>query len=395
MDNKFTDSTLEDSLVGSSNSSLQTNRRQFIVNSVLAGSSLSFASGTHLFAGEGKTEKPLNILFLGGTGFIGPHMVRQCLARGHKVTLFNRGKRNRDLFPELETIIGNRDPKIDQGLKGLEGRKWDAVVDTSGYVPRHVDGSASLLAKAAPHYLYISTVAVYKDFLQKNMDEDSPLAELEDPTVEDVGKYYGALKVLCEQKVRDNFPKAATILRPTFIVGPGDHTDRFIHYFDRPLKGGRMAMPGTPDNDIGYVDVRDLAEHVVRSLENIKPGIYNMVNKPKAANFGDLMKQTIALSQSDVELIWMDQRFLAKQEEIGDSIFGPFPMWVSSETGFATASQKRALANGFSNRPFRETVIDTFNWWMQQPQKRRENKRVTMSVELEQKLLAAWDKEQS
>jgi 2'-hydroxyisoflavone reductase len=337
MDNRFTKSTL--------NKSLDKQRRQFMVNSVLAGTTLSLASGVNLFAGEGTAEKALNILFLGGTGFIGPHMVRQCLARGHKVTLFNRGKRNRDLFPKLETIIGNRDPKIDQGLKGLEGRKWDAVIDTSGYVPRHVEASSALLAKAAPHYLYISTVAVYKDFLKKNMDEDSPLAEIDDPTSEDVGKYYGALKVLCEQRVRENFSKAATILRPTFIVGPGDHTDRFIHYFDRPMKGGRMAMPGTPENDVGYVDVRDLAEHVVRSLENIKPGIYNMVNKPMAANFGELMKQSIALSKSDVELIWMDQAFLSKQEEIGDSIFGPFPMWVSSETGFSTESQKRAVAN--------------------------------------------------
>lgn len=369
-------------------------RREFLAQSAIAGATF-LTPAQELFAFSQKSSKPLDVLFLGGTGFIGPHMVRECIKRGHKVTLFNRGRRNTHLFPELELIKGNRDPKVDEGLSGLKGRNWDVVIDSSGYVPRHVNGSASLLKYSASHYVFISTVAVYSDFTPKMIDEDAPLIELEDKTVEDVGKYYGGLKVLCEEMVEKNFPGKTTILRPTYIVGPGDHTDRFIHYFDRPMQGGRMAVAGTPDDQISFVDVRDLAEFTVKSIEHINPGIYNMVNEPNQASFGELLKQTISLSKSDVELVWLNKDFLIKQPEIGDNLYTPFPMWLNPDKGGATISQTRSVAKGFSNRLFRETVIDTFNWWMSQTEERRKNKRMSITAELEKTLLDRWDKQNS
>ena len=248
--------------------------------------------------------------------------VRECLAQGHTVTLFNRGKRNSNIFPELETITGNRDPEVDDGLDGLKGRKWDVVVDTSGYLPRHVNASAELLANAVSQYLFISTVSVYSDFSIKDMNEDAPLMKLDDPTVEQItGETYGGLKALCEQAVTKHYGDAATILRPTYIIGPGDHTDRFIHYIHRPILGGRMAMPGTPDNPISYVDVRDLARFVERCLSKKVTGVFNMVNKPGEGNFGELMSMSTSLNESDVKITWLDTDFLAEQkEQMGDKI---------------------------------------------------------------------------
>lgn len=369
-----------------------TKRRNFLKASTAAAFTFSTAGA---LATNSKDNKPLDILFLGGTGFIGPHMVRACLARGHKVTLFNRGKRNSNLFPELETIIGNRDPEVDDGLEGLKGRKWDVVVDTSGYIPRHVDASAELLADVVSRYLFISTVAVYSDFSIKNMDEDAPLIKLDDPTVEKVtGETYGGLKVLCEEAVQKHYGAAATILRPTYIIGPGDHTDRFIHYIHRPTEGGRMAMPGRADNPISFIDVRDLANFVEHCLANQISGVFNTVNKPGVSNFGDLMDLSTSLNESDVKIAWLDSDFLAEQQELMGDKYAQFPMWhdQNSPDGSGTTSQARAVAAGMTNRSFEQTTADTHRWWVNQPQERRDNRRIYISNEFEQALLAAWDK---
>jgi 2'-hydroxyisoflavone reductase len=289
------------------------NRRHFLGSISAITASLSLSMTTQLHAAE-KAKKSLNILILGGTGYIGPHMVQRCTERGHKVTLFNRGKRNTHLFPDIETIVGNRDPEVDEGLSGLTNRKWDMVIDNSGYIPRHVDASAKKLKNACDHYLFISTVAVYSDFSILDADETAPLKTIEDPGSEDARKYYGELKVLCENAVKKYFPDNHTILRPTYIVGPGDHTDRFIHYIDRPMQGGIMAMPGMPDNHIAYVDVRDLAAHTVRCLENNIVDTQNMVNKPRTDTWGQFIDHSVSLSQSKVEVEWLSLDFLKTQE---------------------------------------------------------------------------------
>ena len=190
---------------------------------------------------------PLRILLLGGTGFIGPHMVREALRRGHEVTLFNRMRTNSTLFPDLVTLKGDRDNELD----ALKGKRWDVVIDNSGYVPRHVADSARLLSKAAAHYIYISTVSVYAS-LAEPIDEDSPLGTLEDESVEEVnGTTYGPLKALCEQRAAAEFgADRLTVLRPTYICGPGDHTDRYTYWPVRTWRGGEMLWPGSPSDPI-------------------------------------------------------------------------------------------------------------------------------------------------
>jgi 2'-hydroxyisoflavone reductase len=362
------------------------NRRD-LIRLVAAAGAASALTPLGLFAqgGSASPSRPLRILFLGGTGFIGPHMVQRALDRGHTVTLFNRGN-NADEFPDLEQLLGDRDGK----LGALEGRQWDAVVDTSGYVPRHVDDSARLLAAGGtPHYLFISTVAVYDKFDTPGMDESAPLATLADPTVEEVtGETYGALKVLCEQAVLRHYPEAHTILRPTYIVGPGDHTDRFIYYIDRPLAGGRMPVPGPQSLAINYVDVRDLAEFTIRSLEERINGIYNMVNAPGGTTFGDVMRESRAASGAYLGLVWITAEFMREHGLEWQFPMSPNPL-ESPANGHL--SQAAAIAQGFTNRPFAETVKATYDWWMAQPAERRQKKQDVLPLEVQEAWLKAVD----
>jgi 2'-hydroxyisoflavone reductase len=372
------------------------NKRRALLKAMALASSTSLLGLGSLHAAAATANTKLDILFLGGTGFIGPHMVRQCLEQGHSVTLFNRGKRNSSLFPELETIVGDRDPEVGDGLDGLKGRKWDVVIDTSGYIPRHVAASAELLKDVVSQYLFISSVSVYSDFSIKGMTEDAPLIVLDDPSVEQItGDTYGGLKVLCENAVVEHFGETATILRPTYIVGPGDHTDRFIHYIHRPLSGGRMAMPGKPSNPVSYIDVRDLAAFVERSVANKITGIYNMVEQPNAATFGELIDLSVALAKSDTEVVWLDSEFLEKQRELIGEGYAMFPMWHDQDnsefSGFS--SQVKAAKAGLVTRPFKETVTSTYDWWIDESQERRDKRRVHISDEFEASLLAAWDRD--
>jgi len=212
---------------------MTSSRREFIKAGVLGSAAIAAGLPQVAAAAEKKFE-PLNVLILGGTGFLGPHMVRETLRRGHKVTLFNRGRSNSDLFPDLETIKGDRD----NGLDGLKGRRWDAVIDNSGYVPRHVQDSARLLAANTDRYVYTSTVSVYADFDIHNL-ETSPLATIADESIEEItGETYGPLKALCEKRAASEIAAdKLTIIRPTYVCGPGDHTDRFSYWPIRTRKG--------------------------------------------------------------------------------------------------------------------------------------------------------------
>lgn len=361
-------------------------RRDVLKLGALA-AAMGAVSPRDLFAAEA-AARPLRILFLGGTGFIGPHMVREALARGHEVTLFNRGK-NDGLFPDLEQLSGDRDGK----LQALEGRRWDAVIDTSAYVPRHVDDSARLLkAGGTPYYLFISTVAVYEKRADGAMDEDSPLATMADPTIEEVtGETYGPLKALCEQAVLRHYPDDSTILRPTYIIGPGDSTDRFAHYLERPLAGGTMASPGPEDLNLSYVDVRDLAEFTVKSVEDKMRGRFNMVNAPGTTTTGDMMRRSLAASGAKVDLAWISYPFLHAHGLAGGANPG-FPMVTDTVEygGFNHFSQAAALAKGFRNRPFAETFDAHWTWWSSLPAERRANRRKVLPVEVEQRWIEAF-----
>jgi 2'-hydroxyisoflavone reductase len=366
---------------------MKNTRREFLKAGAL-GAAVATAGLPAIAVAEDKKKnhhghKSLDILILGGTGFIGPHMVREALRRGHSVTLFNRGRTNNALFPDLETIKGDRN----NGLDGLVGRKWDAVIDNSGYVPRHVQDSARMLAPNCDRYLYISTVAVYADILNAR-DEDSPLATLADETVEEVtGNTYGPLKALCEKRAAaeidaDRF----TILRPTYICGPGDHTDRFSYWPIRTRKGGEMLWPGTPDDVLQIVDVRDLAYFTIDCLDRDINGTYNMVNPPKQYTTGKLLEDCRAITASDVSPIWIDQDFLAAN---GLTRGREIPIWRGTGTGFGL-SVDRATAKGFQHRPERETARDLLVWWDTLPAERREKPKAGPSAEKEAEVIAAW-----
>jgi 2'-hydroxyisoflavone reductase len=361
-------------------------RRDFIKASVFGAAAAAAGLPATSSAGERKErKKSLDILVLGGTGFIGPHMVREALRRGHSVTLFNRGRSNNELFPDLETIKGDRD----NGLDGLRGRKWDAVIDNSGYVPRHVGDSARLLAPNCDRYLYISTVAVYKD-IPSAQDEDAPLATLADETVEEVNwQTYGPLKALCEKRAAAEIDAdRLTILRPTYICGPGDHTDRFSYWPIRTSKGGEMLWPGTPQDFIQIVDVRDLATFTVDCLDRNISGTFNMVNPPREYTMGKLLEDCQAVTATSVEAVWVPEEFLKTN---GLNPGAQIPIWggEARSMGFST---DRAIAQGMQHRPERETARDIMAWWNTLSEERRANLKAGPGVEKESEVLASWKK---
>ena len=203
----------------------------------------------------------MDVLIMGGTGFLGRHLVEAALGEGHRVTLFNRGSSAPDLFPDVETIKGDRE--LD--LSALSGRRWDAAIDTCGYVPRVVRASARLLADAVDHYTFVSSISVYPDAMEPGSDEDAPVQELLDPTVEEVtAKTYGGLKAICEQAAEEEMPGRVLNVRPGLISGPHDPTDRFTYWPRRISAGGEVLAPDSPERQVQFIDVRDLAAWIVR-----------------------------------------------------------------------------------------------------------------------------------
>ena len=352
-----------------------------------------------------RSNQSLKILILGGTGFIGPHMVHEALRRGHEISLFNRGRTNRTLFPDLELLVGDRNNQLD----ALKGRRWDAVVDNSGYVPRHVADSAQLLSSAVSHYIYVSSVSAYAamsgnltaadyhDVDVPNLEYESPLVTMPDETVEEVtSETYGPLKVLCERAATEAMGEdRITILRPTWVAGPGDNSDRFTYWPVRVSRGGEMLVPGSPVDRIQIVDVRDLANFVVDSLEQRITGIYNMVNPPGTYSMGQFMADCQPLVANAASLTWVDLPFI---EANGLYASGQLPIWapVSGDTrSDAIVNGDRSFAKGMKTRPERETIRDILQWWPTLSEERRSNIRAGMSAEREAEMLAAWRAQQA
>jgi 2'-hydroxyisoflavone reductase len=344
-------------------------------------------------AREARPASPLRILILGGTGFLGPALVEAARARGHRLTLFNRGKRRPDLFKDtegVETLLGDRDPKVGDGLKALEGGTWDAVVDTSGYVPRIVKASAELLAPRVGHYVFISTISVYAD-LGATRDESGAVATLADPTVEQVtGETYGALKALCEQAAEAAMPGRVTTIRPGLIVGRGDPTDRFTYWPVRVARGGEVLAPGDGSDPVQFIDVRDLAEWTIRMVERRTAGTYNALGPEGGLPMRTLLEACQQGSGSDARLTWVDASFLAQQQV---TPWGDMPAWLPGTGESAGAGRTvvaRAVAAGLTFRPPLDTVRDTLAWWKTQPPERTVKLRAGIAPERESQVLAAW-----
>jgi 2'-hydroxyisoflavone reductase len=331
--------------------------------------------------------KPLRVLILGGTGFIGPHFVAALSARGHSLTLFNRGKRNPETRAGVEQLVGDRAGQLD----ALKGRDWDVVIDNSGYTPREVKLTADLLRDHVQQYIFISSIAVYADFSVPGIDEDYKLAQLKDPAVEVVDDdTYGGLKVLCEQVVEQAYGARATVIRPTYVAGPGDTTDRFTYWVVRAARGGEMLAPGTPSDPFQFIDVRDLADFMCLCVEKRVAGRYNLCNPPRSVTMGKVLDVSKRIAHADTKVTWASADFLEAQKVAGGLSDTPeIPIWsrpTGATVGGALVSCTRAVAKGLRFRTLEQTARDTLEWQKQRPPE-KQKLRAGLSPERETELL--------
>jgi len=295
----------------------------------------------------------MKMLVLGGTKFLGRAAVEEALARGHEVTLFNRGETNPELFPEAEKLRGDRT----EDLGALRGREWDAVLDSSGYIPAVVRAAAEALAEQAGHYLFISSVSVYAGFARPN-DEDAPLAELgdlpDDRLTEDFSNY-GALKALCEAAVADVFGARHAIVRPGLIVGAHDPTGRFTYWPHRVARGGEVLAPAPPERQVQFVDVHDLGDWLVDLLERRTAGAYNAAHP--GVSWEELLETCRDVTGSDATFRWVPDELL-QQHEVGEWM--ELPIWIADpdEAALHETDVSRAVEAGLTFRPLAETVRD-------------------------------------
>lgn len=333
----------------------------------------------------------MKILVLGGTAFVGPHYIEQALARGHEVTMFNRGRTNTDLFPKVEKLVGNRFPEQDAGLTALEeqikdGRKWDVVFDTSAYVPRVAKASAELLANACEHYLFISTLSVFAD-RSVDVDENAPVGKLDDETIEQVtGASYGPLKALCEQACEAAMPGRVANVRPGLIVGPLDRSDRFTWWPHRIAQGGETLAPGRPDGPIQIIDVRDLTQWCLDLAEQRTTGVFNAVGPASRVTMQEFLHGCKIVLGSDNTFTWVDQQFLLDREV---RAYMEMPLWIPREDPpYGTAQCQKAMAAGLRFRPIGDTIRDTLEWSSARPTDHRW--RAGMAAEREATILKEW-----
>jgi 2'-hydroxyisoflavone reductase len=329
----------------------------------------------------------MNLLILGGTVFLGRHLVQAALSRGHRVTLFNRGQHNPDLFPDVERLHGDRDG----GLDSLHGRGWDAVIDTCGYVPRIVRQSAELLSGAVGHYTFISSLSVFSDTSKIGITDTDAVSKLEDESVEELtGETYGPLKALCEQAVENAVPGRTLIIRPGLIVGPDDPSDRFTYWPHRIAAGGIVLAPGRPDETVQFIDVRDLAQWTIAMVERNETSIFNATGPEPPVTFGRLIEDCVNVSGGAADVTWIDETFLLAENV---TPWVELPLWIPVETdpsdrGFSAFDCRKAVDAGLSFRSIKETIRDTLEWDSNRPSEGAFKN--CLSRKREAELLAKW-----
>jgi 2'-hydroxyisoflavone reductase len=373
----------------------QPTRRSFLA-ATTAAAAAGLVRASHLPLPPAPAPRGKRILVLGGTSFLGPAIVTSALARGHTLTLWNRGRTNPGLFPEVEHLRGQRrrprpgrDGDPAQDLSALADRKWDAVVDTSGYFTGEIEDLGKVLAGNVGQYVFISSLSVYKtlEVDATPVDEQSPRCECDDRYRQDMGKqyeYYGALKRYCEDAAEAAFAGAATLVRPGYIVGPGDPTDRFTYWPARLLRGGECLAPGDPDNELQFVDVRDLGAWIVTLVEQGTMGALNAVGFDGRISTAEFLHTGKGTLNHGCTFTWVDDDFLVAN---GVSAWGEMGCWTPKAKN-GRASNARALAAGATFRPIAETIRDTADWV-------RDGRgdgawRAGMTAERERELLTKW-----
>jgi 2'-hydroxyisoflavone reductase len=370
------------------------NRRDFLKTSAAVGGSVlvgAAAPGLLSAVASERARAPMRLLVLGGTGFIGPHLVKHAVARGHTVSIFTRGRADDSMLPaEVERLVGDRDGQ----LGALEGKKWDAVFDDSATNPDWVRQSAALLKGNVSQYSFTSSTGVYYPYLKKGLDESTP--PLLEGDQKDGSAAFGTAKAQCEKIVLDTFGEGGIAVRPSYIVGPGDTTDRFPYWPVRLARGGEVLVPGKRDDSAQFIDVRDLVEFMVKVVEDKRSGPFNAAGPRDPITIrafveaaaraidpsaGSGQRAKVTFTQVD------DYDFLTENK-----VFSMVP-WVlptGNNLGHTAISNARAKAAGLGFRPIATTVRDTLAWWPTVPEARRNAPRFALTPEQEATLLVAW-----
>jgi 2'-hydroxyisoflavone reductase len=367
---------------------MTTTRREFIQASIVAGSGLYLGMLGCSRAEEEAPPRPLRILILGGTGFIGPHQVEYALSRGHTLTLFNRGRTNPHLFPEVEKLVGDRN----DDLSALEGRDWDVVIDNPAREPAWVRLSADVLRDAVQQYLFISTLSVFADDGVVNQDENGVLAVYDEEAGEVVtGSEYGGKKVLCEEAAETVFPGRSTVVRPGLITGPGDPTMRFPYWPVRVDRGGEVLVPGEYADPVQWIDARDLGEFVIHLCERSVYGTFNASGPAQEPYpMGKMLEDIRVGLGAKATFTWVPEDFLNEQgvlRRLG-GLFSTAVRMPGME-GYNQYNVDKAVAAGLTFRPIGETARDTVAWYKALPEGELAERQI-LSAEREAEVLAAW-----
>jgi 2'-hydroxyisoflavone reductase len=400
---------------------MHASRREFLGMSMAAGAAAAFARLPRVRADLRAIprEAPLRILILGGTAFVGPACMESALARGHKVTIFNRGRieqkrkeagRDSVIPPGVEVLYGNRDPNktaddwkdeskdgpkapnAPKGLSQLEGKKWDAVIDTSGFFPRMMKASTELLAPNVRQYIFISTLSVYKKNDKPGLDESDEVATLDDPNTEDFGpdfRNYGGGKAACEKAAEAAMPGRVANLRCGFIVGPRDTSGRFIYWPLRVERGGEVAVPGKPTDPIQLIDVRDLADWIMHLIETNTNGTFNATGPEKPLTMQAMLDGCKKATKADASFSWLDPKFIEEQK----FPLQTFQLWIPPEgedAGFHQRSVAKAVAAGLRFRPVEDTAKATLAWYHALPSDLQAKFAKPFDFQAEADLLKAW-----
>lgn len=335
----------------------------------------------------------MRFLILGGTKFLGRHLVNSALKNNHEVTIFTRGREKVSLPSEVEQLIGDRGSNLD----ALKGRSWDRVIDTSGYVPWEVENSTGLLAPSIQHYTFISSISVYSDLEKNYIDETAPVLTMTDEQLkevralenrESVMKYYGELKYLCEEAAKKVLPGRVLNIRPGLIVGQYDPTDRFTYWIDRIAKGGEVLCPGRADKTVQFIHAGDLADFIIKASEKQLVGEYNVTGPNYCLTMGELLEKCRELIGVNSSLTWVSEDFLFNNNI---QYWSEMPLWIPdriNSPGFLAVDISKALSNGLAFKSLEEIITDTLDW--AKSRTKDYSFKAGITLEKEKELLALW-----